>query len=89
MKATEIEVTSASYTGKLKIKAIGQSNSFFSVYLKRKLIGRIQPVKSKAEIIWYSRQIADKELISQIGEQIKKQYNLTDDSFKSLYEFES
>lgn len=87
MKAIEIEVMSQHYMGLLTVEPVYEDYSLFSVYLKKNLLGRLQPVKKQDLIAWYSHEMTDRELIAQIGEWIEYHYPLTEKSFKKIYQF--
>lgn len=87
MNAIKIEVMSQHYMGPLTVEPVYKDNSLFSVYLEQELIGRVQPVKKTGQLLWYSHQIKDKELLEQIGEWIEHLFPLTDQSFKPVYDF--
>jgi len=87
MKAIEIEVMSLHYVGPLLVEPAKEDYSQFSVYLNNEFLGRTQPVKKENEILWYSHEITDKELLRQIGDWISFYYPLTFRSFKPIYDF--
>jgi len=87
MNAIEIEVMSQHYIGLLLVKPVYEDYSLFSVYIKDEFLGRAQPVKKQGIVLWYSHEITDKELLSQIGEWIEHHYTLSDNSFKKIYNF--
>lgn len=87
MKAIEIEVMSQHYMGLLTVEPVYEDYSLFSVYLKKSLLGRLQPIKQQDLISWYSHEMTDRELITQIGEWIEYHYPLTEKSFKKIYQF--
>lgn len=87
MNAIKIEVMSQHYMGPLTVEPVYDDNSLFSVYLDEELLGHAQPVKKQDQVLWYSHQINDKELLEQIGEWIAHLFPLTDKSFKQVYDF--
>lgn len=87
MKAIEIEVMSQHYMGLLTVEPVYEDYSLFSVYLKKNLLGRLQPIRKQDLISWYSHELTDRELITQIGEWIEYHYPLTEKSFKKIYQF--
>lgn len=87
MNAIEIEVMTQHYMGPLLIEPVYEDFSLFSVYMKEALLGRAQPVKKEDEVHWYSHEINDKELLSQVGEWIEHHYPLSEKSFKKIYYF--
>lgn len=88
--SVKIEVKSSYYSGPLEVRSIVSDNSFFSVEINDKVIARMQPIKkSKNTILWYSKQVDDQDFLAEVGKKIRQNFNLTDDSFKLLYEYES
>jgi hypothetical protein len=87
MNAIIIEVITQHYIGQLSIEPVYEDYSLFSVYHKTELLGRVQPVKKEDQVVWYSHQINDKELLEQVGEWIEHHFPLTGNSFKPVYEF--
>ncbi len=75
------------YVGPLLVEPTKEDYSQFSVYLNHEFLGRAQPVKKENEVLWYSHEITDKELLRQIGEWIVFHYPLTPQSFKPIYDF--
>ena len=73
--------------GPLTVQPVYEDYSLFSVFLKDELLGRAQPVKKQDQVLWYSHQIKDKELLEQVGEWIEHHFPLTAGSFKPVYEF--
>lgn len=87
MKTVEIEVMTQHYMGALTVEPIAEDYSLFSVYLNNDLLGRVQPVQNNNDVVWYSKQITDKELLAQVGEWIEHHYHLTQISFQRIYEY--
>jgi len=83
----EIEVMCQHYIGTLQIEPVYDDHSLFSVYLKHEFLGYIQPVKSQDTVRWYSHEITDKEMVSQVGEWAEYHFPLTEKSFKAIYNF--
>jgi len=76
MKSIEVEVMSQHYVGKVKIEPVGTDCSLFKIFLKEEFLGRAQPFNKQGDILWYSPEITDKELLLQIGEWIEFHYPL-------------
>ena len=87
MNTIEIEVMSQHYVGPLLVEPVKEDYSQFSVYLNNEFLGRAQPVRKLNEVLWYSHEITDKEMLRQIGEWIAFYYPLTPQSFKPIYDF--
>jgi len=87
MKAIEIEVMCQHYIGKLEIEPVYEDHSLFTVYLKHAFLGHIQPVRKNGEIKWYSHEIKDEELLSQIGDWAEHHFEISGKSFKPIYDF--
>jgi len=87
MKAVKIEVMTVHYMGPLVVEQVAEDNSLFSVYMEGSLLGRVQPVQKINNILWYSKQITDKDLLGQIGEWIEHHFPLTQLSFQRMYEY--
>ena len=68
MESIEIEVMTQHYIGFLSVEPIDHKKSVFKVSVNNNIIGRVQHIRKHNDIIWYSHEITDKELVEQIGE---------------------
>jgi len=71
MNAIEVEVISQHYIGTIRIEPVKKNPSLFYIHLDQGYLGRAQAFKNHGQIMWYSHEITDKELLTQIGEWIE------------------
>jgi hypothetical protein len=76
MDRIEAEVISQHYAGPIQIEPAGQNDHLFYVHTTHSYLGRLCPFHNKKQIVWYSPDITDKELLCQIGEWIECSYKI-------------
>jgi len=83
MKAIQIEIVSPHFIGRLAIEPAEADHSLFFVYRDKVFIGHVQPIKTdQGGVVWYSKEITDKELLADIGDWILFHFPVSSDSLR-------
>ena len=76
MKRTEAQVLSNNHIGQVFIDQSDQNKKLFYISIEKGFLGRVIELTNHKQHQWYSPDITDKELVSQIGEWIQYNYSI-------------